>query len=530
MSSDGIVIVDEYDTDGTTGLNAAEIQCAIDCLDGDPDPQEMPAAGWAGLGDGMLGGKLVFSPGTTYRIDAPLILPIKVEGSLIFEGNGAVLVVGPESGATRDPDTAVSFPAFGKIPASVATGIDVLDTVEGSVNWRFENLIFERASGGDDWLVKGIEIHGAQRLTVVGCRFERLDVGIQLNTVLTSVTEDCTFVGSRIHDVAVLGDFCPQSRVNGAEYATCWVQQEAVFEDAEDCTIEVTDEHGATTQMDGKFTPWTHLCRTQFDSASPGSHGAKVRRTRHSMASEHANLLPQAVFVQKTLNVSIEETMFWGARPYNDIGAWTSDNINHELYISNFFADHQQACLAFPAANCQGYGSVDPTVASPLIQIEQDFAVQLSNVRVSTDQDDHVLGWSATNLVAVENMPLRTEHHHMSAPLEAQVHFTAVGAPVALLDQDAGSDNNWLVTAAAIRGGVANTNFPYRIAVDNPDLRKLPVHVDNDPLPEVFGFSDLGLSERSIAYDRRNCGHDRIVLCCEGWPGRERPIYLNGTP
>lgn len=88
---DGIVTVDlrhDVPDPGDGMLDASEIQCAIDCLDGDPLPDHSIRP------DGALpivhGGVVHFVPGLKYRIPKPIDLPLAATGAVVLEGNGDV--------------------------------------------------------------------------------------------------------------------------------------------------------------------------------------------------------------------------------------------------------------------------------------------------------------------------------------------------------------------------------------------------------------------------------------------------------
>jgi hypothetical protein len=271
----GTVVVDlDYDGLGGTWkdrdgiLRSDEIQCAIDCLDGDPQPEHaLPLPrGVYDAPPSVAGGTILFPPEDGARLrhelDRPLALPF-TRGSLAVRGEGARLrVVAPPLYPYRA--------AFRRaLPASLSPR-DVEFLHSYSDRWTFSGLeIVDTNPGNPGPPSIGIEIHGAHHLVIERCLFTGLDRGVDLRSCMLPTIRDCVFAGGRERDI--------------------------VISDGVDCV-----------ERPGRC--WTG---TEGWLRESGSHQARLSGNHHAT---HASALA-AVHVLRSMNPVIEGCTFEASRP-----------------------------------------------------------------------------------------------------------------------------------------------------------------------------------------------------------------------
>jgi hypothetical protein len=189
-----------FDGSGATGnqagvLDSDEIQCALDCLDGDPDPDHLmigPKAPWTATQ--VRGGVIAFDPAVTYHVQRSLELPAAVRDQLRVDGQGARLIV---KRASSDPIHVLERAA----PAG-ANNCDAEAMVDWGWLWTIENLSIVGDGGAAD---EGIVLHGTGSPVVRDCWFDSLGTGVDLRFSISPAIDQCVFINDRRHDV-VLGD------------------------------------------------------------------------------------------------------------------------------------------------------------------------------------------------------------------------------------------------------------------------------------------------------------------------------------
>lgn len=262
-------------------LSAGEIQCAIDCLDGDPAPEtELPV-----LREGPDAGRraftlvpaatLRFSPDLEHVVERPLRLPLAVAkgGRLHVEGRGAVLRAAE---GLRAADWPRGFAILEKAAPPGANTCDVEVLAGNAGGWIVEGLVLRGPARGPV-AATGLRLHGAVNLVVRDCRFEGLSTGLDLRFALVSRVEDCAFAGSAVADLVLgtSGD-CP----GGPCWAPCRGEGPALFP------------------------------RSMGQGALPdsGSNATVVRRTRHeALAGQRA-----ALIVANVQDALVEDVVFVG--------------------------------------------------------------------------------------------------------------------------------------------------------------------------------------------------------------------------
>jgi hypothetical protein len=212
----------EYDH---RNLDEDELQCAIDCLDADPDDDHTPT--WdAGTGQWSIptvdGGVIEFRPSLNSRIRAPLFLPLSSLAPIILRGNGAFIEVRPnhltpsltcQPAITRLPPRAV--PPGAPSP-DISTAGDLIAMGRAAKGWIIEDLTFELGRlaavpldpDPATMTYKGIELYGTEDLTIRRCRFQgqagaNFATAIEIRASVNPNVESCEFIFSVDRDIAI---------------------------------------------------------------------------------------------------------------------------------------------------------------------------------------------------------------------------------------------------------------------------------------------------------------------------------------
>jgi len=293
----GSVVVDaRFDADLDGVLSYCEIQCAIDCLDGDSH-QERTLASYEGskrpdsAPPAIRGGELIFDPRLTYRTDRPLALPLLVEGSLNLRGNGARLeLVLSSSSPSR------SFAAIERMPLPGSNQCDVAVMSELGSGWTIEN--FWIALGVPDESVrasrqlKGIEIQGARQLAIRSCQFRAssgggFDTAIELHACRDCLVESPMLTMTR--RVAVMVGDARGCGDDGSD--ACWLP----------CSCPTSGPR------------W--LARWAPCTTSSGSDGTVVRNARLYTGGPPTYPKSVGIRVRSSADVVIDAPTFEGGRP-----------------------------------------------------------------------------------------------------------------------------------------------------------------------------------------------------------------------
>ncbi len=191
-------------------LDSDEIQCAMDCLDGVPDPDHVlrgptpPATSTP-----VPGGRITFDAGVEYQIQRSVQLPAMTAGPMIVEGSGARLRI------ERKGDQPIAI--FERRAPPAATNCDVESMSVWAMLWTFRDLVLH---GGGSVADAGIVIHGSNSLTIERCSFGSLGVGVDLRFGLLPVIEQCMFINNRRHDI-MLGPGNAECGPSGSCYDAC---------------------------------------------------------------------------------------------------------------------------------------------------------------------------------------------------------------------------------------------------------------------------------------------------------------------
>ena len=276
-----------FDGSGTSSragvLDADEIQCALDCLDGDADPDHlMPGPEAPFTATPVMGGVIAFDPTASYKVQRSLELPAAARGAVRIEGNGAKLAI-DGSGA---PVTLLERRA-----PKGANNCDVESMSVWSVLWSIEGLQLAGRGLPDD---EGIVVHGSKGLRIEGCLFGSLGTGIDLRFALSPLVQRCSFTNCRRHDV-MLGPGNEECDPDGACFTPC-TNGPAVFTKA-----------GCTTKL----------------LVESGCNSAVLSRTTHFMGSE----APSSIRIINSAQVVLEGPVFDGFR--------TRHAVHHSCRVAN---------------------------------------------------------------------------------------------------------------------------------------------------------------------------------------------------
>jgi hypothetical protein len=285
-----------FDGSGATGnevgfIDSDELQCALDCLEGDPDPDHVLAGPKAPLtATPVRGGRVALDASVSYRIQRSLRLPAATTNAFIFDGQGARLTI---RRAGREPIAALS-----RVAPEGATNCDVELMSTWSFLWTIENVFV--AGGGDEGDF-GVSMHGTTSLTIRNCWFASLGTGVDLRFGIQASVEQCVFLNNRQHDV-VLGEGTSECGPTGACFAPCTTGA-GVFK-----------EGGGSRQL-----------------VESGCHGATVRHCRFLM---HPTQL-SSVRVKNSRTVVIDAPAFDGVRGRHAIHF--SDYLANEYTVRDMF-------------------------------------------------------------------------------------------------------------------------------------------------------------------------------------------------
>jgi hypothetical protein len=186
-------------------LDSDEIQCALDCLDGDADSDHVLAGpGAPRTPTPVRGGVVLFDAGVTYRIQRSLLLPAATDNALILDGQGARLTIRRES---PEPIAVLQ-----RVAPAGANNCDV----EAMTSWAFAWTIQNLAIAGDGFEGDtGIALHGTNSLTIRSCWLASLGTGVDLRFAIAPAIDQCVFLNNRRHD-AHLGDGAGECGPGGA--------------------------------------------------------------------------------------------------------------------------------------------------------------------------------------------------------------------------------------------------------------------------------------------------------------------------
>lgn len=204
-----------FDGSGATGdapgfLDSDEIQCALDCLDGHPDPDHVLSGPKAPrTATPVRGGLITFDASATYRIQRSLNLPAVTDGALIVDGQGARLTI-----KRADP---APIAVFQRVAPPGANNCDVEQMAIWASMWTFENLSIAGDGSPQD---TGIVLHGTNSLNIRNCWFASLGIGVDLRFALVPHVEQSAFLNNRRHDI-ILGDGLEECGPTGRCYETC---------------------------------------------------------------------------------------------------------------------------------------------------------------------------------------------------------------------------------------------------------------------------------------------------------------------
>ena len=204
-----------FDGSGATGneagfIDSDELQCALDCLEGDPDPDHvLVGPGAPRTKTPVRGGRVALDPGVTYRVQRAVRLPAATDNAFIFDGQGARLTIRRTS---PEPITVLARTA----PAG-ANNCDVELMASWAVMWTIENVVITGdGSEGDT----GIVIHGTTSLTIRNSWFGSLGMGVDLRFCVQANVDQCMFLNNRRHDV-FLGDGTGECGPTGTCFPQC---------------------------------------------------------------------------------------------------------------------------------------------------------------------------------------------------------------------------------------------------------------------------------------------------------------------
>ena len=221
-----MVTVDrDYDTSPSSQgwLDADEIQCAIDCLDGDPDQEHSPTFINPLTGRGIApapiaGGVLEFVTGLDYRVagNRNLRLPMFTDGPLLIRGHGAMILA---EEATVPSARAI----LSRVVPSTANSCDADLLQAGAARWTIEGLTLgtQYALGTNLGTRTGIEIHALSMPVIRNCVLQGLGVGIALHRTPRAVVRSCRFRDCVRHDV-LMSDGTECVGTASGQAGPCW--------------------------------------------------------------------------------------------------------------------------------------------------------------------------------------------------------------------------------------------------------------------------------------------------------------------
>ncbi|MEM7246634.1 MAG: hypothetical protein AAF533_14890 [Acidobacteriota bacterium] len=184
--SKGRIEVADYDLAGDGVIDSTDLQCAIDCLDGDIAPEWILTAAdgpYVNSERSERGGELIFDPSLSYVIDGTVNLPTLIfQAPLVIRGNGAKLVA----------DSGLSGVMFRRVVPIGGNNCDAAWMGNNGTGWRIQDLSFVGHGGAN--LPSGMILDGLNNAVIDNCRFIGLSRGLVLRYVLTSQVSQCDFV------------------------------------------------------------------------------------------------------------------------------------------------------------------------------------------------------------------------------------------------------------------------------------------------------------------------------------------------
>jgi hypothetical protein len=291
--TEGIVVVDAplfsrpgEPSDHVLEFDRSEIQCAIDCLDGDREAEHSPdgpgpeADPPEVLTTGVV---LELSPNRIYEIDGPLRLPLLSDAGVTIRGQGATITFAP---TLLDPAAAIErvVPPFGN-------DCDADWMSNQAQGWIIENLnlvldlpLRHQPPG----FFSGIELHATGNVRIRGCRFEGFHGGLVLRYAFAPLVENCTFEDSMSFDILFSTGATPPDIAGLPEFAydpcatetTPMACTECRAGDTNDCCAELAGDPTMCLRSPSKqaFSDETgfHCAVGTF-----GVRGAQLRNLRH---------------------------------------------------------------------------------------------------------------------------------------------------------------------------------------------------------------------------------------------------------
>jgi hypothetical protein len=331
--------------DGRYVLDRDELQCAIDCLDGDVEPDQFDRrsntgdihaqvlSGRPGDGLGVYNGAVLnLTNDVVYRLErGGLNLPFGSYGQVVLEGHGAVIEL--DAGTLAAGTHAVlarAAPTDAAIP-----DLEVMIAI--AAQWRFRDVtlrVANEAARRQDVKILGMELQGLGMPFIERCQFEGgFDTAIDMRFVLLPHVRDCAFRGNVGTDIGVFEDAdsprapdcCPSCPTPG----TCWFPPRARVDTDGDGDVEcplVDVNLGGTV---------VNTCGNLFGGGTgvtvTGSNGARVEGTLHEFG-RNAQVAARALDLHRSDALSIVGMAARGERP-------------HELIRSTIQNDPNGGCM-----------------------------------------------------------------------------------------------------------------------------------------------------------------------------------------
>lgn len=304
----GRVVADRaFDWNSDAVLTYCEIQCAIDCLDGDTAQEHALRAVWTAppqfdeLPEAIPGGELILDASITYMTNRPLELPLRANGAVVIRGNGArISLTSPNPAICCSRDYAL----FERLPPFSSNTCDLNAMREGCAGWSIENLdllLLIPESQRPTVKVKAIMIDGAERLSIRSCKIAgsvftpnpggSFDSGVELRFCRSCLVEMSKFTNVRRQEV-LLGDVatCGPSGLD-----PCW----------SDNTLPPSVFPAPVTCM-----------------SDTGSNSSILRKNEHYSYPAGPSPGNHAVRIHGSTGVILEAESFEGSRPSQFI-TWT---------------------------------------------------------------------------------------------------------------------------------------------------------------------------------------------------------------
>jgi hypothetical protein len=294
------VTLEDYDGSGASTnqgiLNSDEIQCAIDCLDGEPT-QEWNLAVTDPEAISIRAGEIVFLRHVEYRVDQPLHLPItSAQGSTLkVHGYGSILWLDAA-------EEAAAPTIFERAPDPSWNNADVQMMVQWANGWVFDGLHF-RVPPNTTYtnLSKAIDMDGTTHLNVSNCKFDDFGRAIELRFGLFPLIENNQFMGSKDVDIFI-----------GTRCTGCW----------EACNPCTGRWNGSATQTES------------------GCHHATLRNNHHfTYGTSVAENQTAAVYIQEGIFPVIEGCVFEGVKQPTH-GIYAYGTVGNELTLRDTYVEY----------------------------------------------------------------------------------------------------------------------------------------------------------------------------------------------